>query len=57
VQLDEEYAQLVTLPEGLITHFRAFFSWDKAPRAAGLDPADIALPTQGHASKAASPTG
>jgi hypothetical protein len=43
LQLDEEYAQLVTLPEGVITHFRAFFSWEEALRAADLDPARIAL--------------
>ena len=47
VTLDEEYAQLVSLPEGIVTHFQNFFSWEEALRAAGLDPAAIALPVRG----------
>ena len=47
VPLEEEYAQLVTLPQGVVTHFQNFFSWEEALRAAGLDPAAIALTVRG----------
>ena len=47
VQLDEEYAQLVTLPNGVVTHFQAFFSWERCLRAASLDPAALSLPARG----------
>jgi ketosteroid isomerase-like protein len=54
VQLEEEYAQLVTLPDGVVTHFQAFFSWEECLRAAGVDPAALTLPARGKPGKAAS---
>jgi ketosteroid isomerase-like protein len=49
VQLEEEFAQLVTVREGLAAHDQAFFSWEKGCRAAGLDPRAIPLPSRGAA--------
>jgi ketosteroid isomerase-like protein len=54
VQLEAEFAQLVTLREGLGAHDQAFFSWEEGLRAAGLDPDAIALPVRGTTSQAAS---
>lgn len=44
VELEREFAQLITLRRGLVAHEREFLSWDKGLRAAGLDPDSIALP-------------
>lgn len=46
VELDEEFAQLVTLSEGLVTHDEVWFQWEDGLRATGLDPDAIALPTR-----------
>ena len=54
VRLEEEYAQLVTGRDGLVAHHQAFFSWEEALRAAGLDSDAIALPARGKTGKAAS---
>ena len=43
VKLDVEFAQLVTAPDGLVTHHQSFFSWDEGLRAAGLDPDALTL--------------
>jgi uncharacterized protein len=56
VQLDEEYAQLVTLPDGVVTRFQAFFSWEKCLRAGGLDPTAIAIPVRGGSGQGVSPS-
>jgi ketosteroid isomerase-like protein len=44
VRLEAEFAQLVTVREGLAVHDQAFFSWEEGLLAAGLDPDAIALP-------------
>jgi ketosteroid isomerase-like protein len=54
VQLEEEYAQLVTLSDGVVTQFQAFFSWEECVRAAGLDPSALTLPARGKSGQAAS---
>src|SRR5919198_1844 len=46
VQLEQEFAQLVTMREGLVAHHIAFFSWEEGLRAAGLDPDVVALPAR-----------
>jgi hypothetical protein len=46
VPLEQEFAQLATAPEGLITHEQTFFSWGEGLRAAGLDPSAITLPSR-----------
>jgi ketosteroid isomerase-like protein len=48
VQLKQENAQLVTVREGLATRDVHFFTWEEGLRAAGLDPAAIALPKRGN---------
>jgi hypothetical protein len=56
VPLEQELGQLLTGPEGLVTHEQVFFSWEEGLRAAGLDPDAIALPsraTVGHAASSA----
>ena len=37
VDLDEQYAQLLTLEDGLVTRDEAWLGWEDALRAAGLD--------------------
>jgi ketosteroid isomerase-like protein len=54
VTLEQEFAQLVTLRDGLTTNYQNFFLWEEALRAAGLDPDAIALPTRGKTGKAGS---
>jgi uncharacterized protein len=44
VELDVEFAQLATAPNGLVTHQQSFFSWEEGLRAAALDPNAVALP-------------
>jgi ketosteroid isomerase-like protein len=38
LELEREFAQVVTPEGGLIAHEREFLSWDKGLRAAGLNP-------------------
>jgi ketosteroid isomerase-like protein len=52
VQLDQEYAQLVTVRDGLVTRDESWFRWEEGLRAAGLDPEAIALPSRGRAEQA-----
>jgi uncharacterized protein len=47
VELGQEYAQLITVREGLVTHDQNFYSWEEGLRAAGLDPDAITLPALG----------
>jgi ketosteroid isomerase-like protein len=54
VTLEQEYAQLVRVGDGLTTHFQNFFSWEEALQAAGLDPAAITLPVPGRRGQAVS---
>lgn len=49
VPLEQEFSQLVTLRDGLITRDQNFLSWEEGLRAAGLDPNDIAVPRHGQA--------
>ena len=51
VQLEQEYAQLLTLQEGLATRDQGWFQWEEGLRAAGLDPDAIALPKRAKAGK------
>ena len=46
VELEEEFAQIVTLRDGLVSHDgpSGLIRWDDALRSAGLDPDAIALP-------------
>ena len=53
LELEQEFAQLITLRRGLATHQQEFMSWDRGLRAAGLDPDAIALSSQGKAGQAA----
>jgi hypothetical protein len=48
VELEEEFAQIVTLREGLVAHDgpSGLIRWNDALRAAGLDPDVIALPSK-----------
>jgi ketosteroid isomerase-like protein len=54
VQLEEEYAQLLTLREGLATRDEGWLRWEEGLQAAGLDPNAIALPKRGKAGQEAS---
>lgn len=47
VELESEFAQLVTFRDGLITRDQEFRSWDKGLRAAGLDPNGLPLSRPG----------
>jgi uncharacterized protein len=47
VKLETEFAQLVTVRDGLITRDQEFRVWDKGLRAAGLDPNALPLPSRG----------
>jgi hypothetical protein len=53
VQLEQEFAQLVTVREGLVTHDEVWFRWEEGLRAAGLDPDAIALPKRESAGQVA----
>jgi hypothetical protein len=57
VQLDQEFAQLSTMRDGLVFRDQIFFSWEEGLRAAGLEPDAIALPVRGKTSQAASSAG
>ena len=54
VPLEQEFAQLVTLREGLVTHDEVWFQWDEGLRAAGLDPDAFAFPEGGKPEQATS---
>lgn len=41
VELDQEYAQLLTLGQGFVTHDEAWLGWEEGLRAAGLDPVTL----------------
>ncbi len=53
VELEREYAQLVTLRDGLVTRDQGWFQWEEGLRAAGLDPDAIALPKRRKAEQVA----
>ena len=53
LELESEFAQLITPRAGLVAHEQYFFGWDKGLRAAGLDPGAIALPSRTTAGRAA----
>ena len=54
VELDQEFAQLVTLRGALVAHDQEFLEWDKGLRAVGIDPDAFGLPSRGKAGQAAS---
>jgi ketosteroid isomerase-like protein len=54
VQLEQEYAQLVTTREGLVTRDESWFRWEEGLEAAGLDPDAVALPRRRKAGQVAS---
>jgi ketosteroid isomerase-like protein len=54
VELEQEYAQLLTLRDGLATRDQGWFQWEEGLRAAGLDPDAIALPRRRKAGQVAS---
>lgn len=54
LELEREFAQLITPRLGWVAYEREFLSWEKALRAAGLDPDAIALPSRRTAGRAAS---
>jgi ketosteroid isomerase-like protein len=53
VQLEQEFAQLVTLREGLVTRDEVWFRWEAGLRAVRLEPDAIALPKRDRAGQAA----
>jgi ketosteroid isomerase-like protein len=57
LQLEPDYAELMTARGGLVAHDEFFFGWDEGLRAAGLHPDAIALPSRGEAGKAAGSAG
>jgi ketosteroid isomerase-like protein len=57
VELEQEFAQMVVLREGLIVRDQAWFRWEEGLRAVGLDPDDVTLPSRGKAGHVASSTG
>lgn len=44
IVLEQKFAQLVTVRDGLVSHDESYFDWDEGMRAAGLDPQAVALP-------------
>jgi hypothetical protein len=46
VELEREFAQVITLSRGLVAQEREFLSWDKGLRAAELDPGALGLPSR-----------
>jgi ketosteroid isomerase-like protein len=49
IELEREFAQLITPRRGLCAYERDFLSWEKGLRAAGLDPESFSLPSGGAA--------
>ncbi len=47
VEINEEYAQLLTLQDGFVTRDQSWLGWEEALRTAGLDPAKFRLPPGG----------
>jgi hypothetical protein len=43
LELEGEFAQLLTLRDGLVGHEQGWSTWEEALRAAGLDPDEIRL--------------
>jgi ketosteroid isomerase-like protein len=43
VPLEQEFAQVATVRDGLVARDQTFFSWQEALGAAGVDPDTIAL--------------
>ena len=54
LELEQEFAQLLTLREGLASRDQFWFQWEEGLRAAGLDPDAIALPRRRKAGQVAS---
>jgi ketosteroid isomerase-like protein len=54
VELDQEFAQLVALKDGLTVRDQAWFRWEEGLGAVGLDRDSIALHSRGKAGQAAS---
>jgi ketosteroid isomerase-like protein len=54
VQLDQEFAQLSTMRDGLVFRDQIFFSWKEGLRAAGLEPDAVAVPVHGKTSQGGS---
>jgi ketosteroid isomerase-like protein len=46
IEIEGEFAQLLTTKRGLVVHERDFSWWDDALRAAGLDPAALDMPAR-----------
>jgi ketosteroid isomerase-like protein len=46
IELEQRFAQLITLRDGLVSHDESYFDWDEGMRAAGLDPQAVALPAR-----------
>jgi ketosteroid isomerase-like protein len=46
LELEREFAQLLTVRAGVVAQEREFLAWDKGLRAAGLDPGAITLPVR-----------
>jgi ketosteroid isomerase-like protein len=57
VQLEQQFAQLATLREGLVVRDHVWYRWEEGLRAAGLDPDAIALPSRANAGQAARGSG
>jgi hypothetical protein len=57
LELEGEFAQLMTARGGLVAREQVFMAWDKGLRAAGLDPDAIGLPSRGKVEQAARNTG
>jgi ketosteroid isomerase-like protein len=54
LELEGEFAQLITLRRGLVAHEREFVSWEQGLLAARLDPDAVALPSRGKTGQVAS---
>jgi hypothetical protein len=57
LELEREFAQLLTLRGVLVAHEQFFFGWNKGLRAAGLDPDAIAFPSPAKVGQKASSAG
>jgi ketosteroid isomerase-like protein len=49
LEFDRQYGQVLTARDGLVVREQDFLDWEKALRAAGLDPATVELPARGTA--------
>jgi ketosteroid isomerase-like protein len=57
LELESEFAQLITPRGGLVAHQHDFLAWNRGLRAAGLDPDAIALPSRSKTGQVASSAG